>query len=499
MLPEILMKIHSPCLRSRYLSKTSNSWSIHLWKNFSQIYSSSSWSGVSSSTTTKPEEEDKSISTSTKTSRHHSRFQSPIVAKLWEARSEFSKNRSTDISGDETAVLVGTRSQEREVEPSFKHPKDSLFDATYPFTSDEYLREAYKSPGGTMRFGKLLEDLDALAATVAFQHVTGTPMLVTAAVDRIALHQLPALDKNQRLLGQVTWVGTSSMEILVQLHEVNEETKEDHKTTQNWLEAYFTFVALDPITNKPTKITPLVPETHKERELFDLGAMKAMRKKEARKRDFFHDVGKVVSEEAVRMENMAKNLLQQAFPLLRMPTLADPNSILMDKTCLENSLIAQPQARNLNDRIFGGFLMRRGFELAFATAYVFGGEWPHVLEVDNVTFYSPVDVGDLLQFMSRVIYSLPEGGNLGCDVADHKGKPLVMVEVECWITEPAKVQAKLSNRFYFTFMLPTKTSCRMVLPGSLEEARRMVERMAADEEQAKLSRDSTCKGEGPPS
>jgi acyl-coenzyme A thioesterase 9 len=337
--------------------------------------------------------------------------------------------------------------------------------------------------------------LDALAANVAFQHVTGTPMLVTAAVDRIALHQLPALDRDQRLVGQVTWVGTSSMEILVQLREVSKEIDENGKEekTRNWLEAYFTFVALDPATNKPTKITPLVPETNDERELFELGALKSAKKKEVRKRDFFHDVGKVISEEAIHMENMARDLLQQAFPLLRMPTLADPNSILMDKTSLENSLIAQPQARNLNDRIFGGFLMRRGFELAFATAYVFGGEWPQVLEVDNVTFYSPVDVGDLLQFKSRVIYSLPEGGELGCDVADHRGKPLVMVEVECWITEPAKVQAKLSNRFYFTFMLPTKTSCRRVLPGSLEEARRMVERMVADEEQSKLSRQYTCK------
>ena len=57
------------------------------------------------------------------------------------------------------------------------------------------------SLGGTMRFGKVLEDLDALAGNIAFHHVVGGEdvMLVTAAVDRIALRDIPQLDKDQRL------------------------------------------------------------------------------------------------------------------------------------------------------------------------------------------------------------------------------------------------------------------------------------------------------------
>ena len=281
----------------------------------------------------------------------------------------------------------------------------------------------------------------------------------------------------------------------MQLHELSSVDKKDDSNNQNnddyladhWLEAYFTFVAVDPETNKPIKIVPLVPETSEDRALFELGALKAAKKKEDRKRSFSLD-GRAMTEESIQMERRAKDLLKEAFPLLRMPSLADQNSILMSNTMLQNSLIAQPQVRNLHDRIFGGFLMRRAFELAFANAYIFGGEWPQMLEVDNITFYSPVDVGDLLQFQSRVIYSLPEGGNLGSEVAAHKGKPLIMIEVECWITEPTNVDAHLTNRFYFTFLSPTKKTCRKVLPGSLEEARRMVERMVADEEQSKLSK-----------
>ena len=86
----------------------------------------------------------------------------------------------------------------------------------------------------------------------------------------------------------------------------------------------------------------------------------------------------------------------------------------------------------MSNRIFGGFLMRRAFELAFSTAYMFGGDKPEILEVDDISFVSPVDVGDLLIFKSRVLYTMPSGGNIGKYVADHQGMPLVIVEVDAW-------------------------------------------------------------------
>jgi len=370
---------------------------------------------------------------------------------------------------------------------SFRHPSDSKTTIDYKFKSDEFLREAYRSPGGAMRFGKVLEDLDALAGNIAFHHVVGDDvMLVTAAVDRIALKDIPVLERDQRLSGQVTYVGSSSLEIRMQIRELSGENDDQNDDNcEHWLEGHFTFVAVDPKTKKPVKICPLVPENSEERALFELGALKAAKKKDARKKRI--GAGKPLTEEAVEMEQRAEQLVSDAFPLIRMPSLADPQAILMSHTQLMNTLIAQPQVRNLSNTIFGGFLMRRAFELAFANAYSFGGEWPQMLEVDNITFNAPVNVGDLLQFNSRVIYSLPDGGQL-YDVKKLSSKPLVMIEVECYVMEPEIVKAHLSNRFYFTFVMPTKETCRKVLPGTLEEARRMVQRMAADEEQAGLGK-----------
>jgi hypothetical protein len=41
------------------------------------------------------------------------------------------------------------------------------------------------------------------------------------------------------------------------------------------------------------------------------------------------------------------------------------------------------QVKNMSGRIFGGFLMRRAFELAFATAYTFAGWRPQFVRCEE--------------------------------------------------------------------------------------------------------------------
>lgn len=88
--------------------------------------------------------------------------------------------------------------------------------------------------------------------------------------------------------------------------------------------------------------------------------------------------------------NRLNELLAEGRIFCDMPALADRDSILIRDTCLQNSLVCQPQQRNIHGRIFGGFLMRRAFELAFATAYTFAGSAPLFVEVDHVDFLKPV-------------------------------------------------------------------------------------------------------------
>jgi acyl-coenzyme A thioesterase 9 len=101
---------------------------------------------------------------------------------------------------------------------------------SYPFSTNEFLKEQYRNPFGQMRFGKVLEDLDALAGNIAFAHVQDPALnIVTASVDRIRLSAPPNLESDQHLSGKVTYVGTSSMEIRMQC-------KDDKHGDDPWME-----------------------------------------------------------------------------------------------------------------------------------------------------------------------------------------------------------------------------------------------------------------------
>ncbi|KAI2507631.1 acyl-CoA hydrolase [Fragilaria crotonensis] len=422
-------------------------------------------------------------------------FKNPIVATLWAARQE-AKLRlglSDDSRGGgsnttevtKAAAQIMAAGKPNETTTSTTTPPDALAlaktsaesqtEISYSFSTDQILKEAYQNPWGEMRFGKILEDLDALAGNIAFQHVFGTPLIVTAGVDRIRLRKRPRIDKDVHLSGKVTWVGSSSMEIRMQCADLD--------TREEWLEAYFTFVTLDPVTKKPIAMPALLPTTQEERAQFELGALKAQAKKRARRDKL--QVGKPLTENSLKMDSLAASLLEEAGPLIRMPSLADPHSILMHNTKMQNAMVAQPQMQNLHNRIFGGFLMRRAFELALPR--------PTFSAADDQSFWksttfrlSPLSILVISWCSTRVLYTLPEGGFLGDYLIDHANLSLVMMEVEAWVTEPEKASARVSNHFYFTFALPKGAMCRKVLPSNIDEARRMASRMTADREQATL-------------
>lgn len=409
-------------------------------------------------------------------------FKNPIVHELWTAR----QRAKQELNKHQSAPSTTTTSSSTIT----KSPTDSRVQVSYPFSTDALLWETYRNPWGQMRLGKLLEDLDALAGNIAFFHVhtenrpeEDYPVIVTASVDRISLHQRPVEGSDQFLAGQVTWTGTSSMEIRMQCTDAGSD--------QEWLEAYVTFVTLDPRTKKPMRIPAVVPVTDKETAEFAAGEERAEMKKRRRKQH------KAASTESYDVDVKAASLLAEAGPLLTMPSLADPHSILLKDTAMQNAMIAQPQVQNLHNRVFGGFLMRRAFELAFSNAYLFGGARPIFLEVDEVSFASPVDVGDLLVFHSRVLFTENQAGHLhdyyqqgsdpNVDRSDNPAIALMHIEVEAWVTEPEKVSARMSNQFYFTFAVKQKEGqtprVRKVLPSNIDEARRMAMRMHAEKEQ----------------
>lgn len=155
--------------------------------------------------------------------------------------------------------------------PRPRHPE--LHSIAYSLSTDTELRETYRSPWNYVRIGKLLEDLDSMAGNVSFAHTddgdarTLPPLLVTANVERIRLARHIPIDGGDLLLtGRVVWTGSTSMDILVQVYQGKGPAATAGVSPA--LSAMFTFVARDPLTNKPMKINPLLPETPEDIQIF---------------------------------------------------------------------------------------------------------------------------------------------------------------------------------------------------------------------------------------
>ncbi|GAU23930.1 hypothetical protein TSUD_181190 [Trifolium subterraneum] len=388
-------------------------------------------------------------------------YHSPVTTALWEARTKIFER-----------LLDPPRDAPPQSELLTKTPSQSRTSILYNFSSDFVLREQYRDPWNDVRIGKLLEDLDALAGTISVKHcsdedsTTRPLILVTASVDKIVLKKPISVNIDLTIVGSVIWVGRSSIEIQL---EVTQSRQEDSDSDSVVLTANFIFVARDSETGKAAPVNRLSPETAREKFLFEQAEARNNLKKRKR--------GGEKKDRENAEEKKLRDLLAEGRIFCDMPALADRDSILLRDTSLENSLICQPQQRNIHGRIFGGFLMNRAFELAFSTAYAFAGLVPYFLEVDHVDFLRPVDVGDFLRLKSCVLYT---------ELHD-PDQPLINVEVVAHVTRPELRSSEVSNTFHFTFTVRPEAKAlkngfklRNVVPATEEEARRILERIDAD-------------------
>lgn len=172
-------------------------------------------------------------------------------------------------------------------------------------------------------------------------------------------------------------------------------------------------------------------------------------------------------------------LLQEAKSLRDLPALSAGDSMLMGDTALENVFTCQPQHQNMHGRVFGGFIMRRVFELAFSTCYLFAGTRPgffgekhlssklhrtllpnersNALEgMDEISFKRPVDVGDLLRIHTQVVHVEP---------LPSPGRSRVHIEAVVSVTRPETASSVVSNSLNLSF------DVRNTSPGIIPDLR----------------------------
>ncbi|KAK7074699.1 Acyl-coenzyme A thioesterase 9, mitochondrial [Halocaridina rubra] len=339
---------------------------------------------------------------------------------------------------DRTALLELLPTSQKEL-PS-RSMKDSWDSAIIPLGSEIRLREKYMTFLGGVRVGRLLEDLDVFAVWLCYKHIMNPKQkadlpspysIVTALVDRIDFSQDMTLrpDKDIRLSGHVSWAGRSSMETVISVEQVNEGE------WQQVTRAVFVMVARDPLNQGSAIINPLVPDSEEEKELYQAGETNKLHRLRVKEESLFrvppNETEKTLIHELFMSMANAKEL---SFTSKHRP----PNSVWLEDTRLKNLIICHPEHRNRFKKVFGGFIMRQAFELAWACAFTFSKQRPRILHIDDIMFRRPVEIGSLLYLNSQVVYSKD----------NH-----VQISTKASVMDPATDSIHLTNIFHFTYQV----------------------------------------------
>jgi len=134
-----------------------------------------------------------------------------------------------------------------------RHVRDSATETT------ELVLPQHANVHGTVLGGTVMHWIDLAAAVVANRH--SRKPVVTAAIDEMSFLAPIHVGELACLSARLTLVDRSSMEIRVEVWAENLLTGERRHTST----AYVTFVAMDPVAQRPVPVPPLALETDEER------------------------------------------------------------------------------------------------------------------------------------------------------------------------------------------------------------------------------------------
>lgn len=125
----------------------------------------------------------------------------------------------------------------------------------------------------------------------------------------------------------------------------------------------------------------------------------------------------------------------------------------MESTKIHSVQIMQPQYRNRhNFMIFGGFLLKSTFELAFTCASAISHCRPAFIALDPSTFENPVPVGSVLYLTAQVAYTdSPLLESEAYMKASPPGKTRIQIRVDSKIRNVEHGETKPTGQFNYTF------------------------------------------------
>jgi acyl-CoA hydrolase len=272
---------------------------------------------------------------------------------------------------------------------------------------------------GNLRFGVLLETLDQLAYDTAVAYARRDhpgATAVTAAVDEILLRHVADASRDLVCRGRINRVGRSSMEVGLRV--------EAAEVPEHYATCYFTMVARSGDGPDATSV-PLRPLQAGD-ELAERREQRAAERQQAWR---------------ARRAAAGQPPSAEEFALLAALHLAQDQDGFEGRRAgkleVESWERTFPEQQNAAKAIFGGYIMRRAYELASICAERIAPGRPVVAAVNRVNFFEPVRIGDKLRFTASVVYT--EG-------------PAICVQTAIERHSRDRAARALSNSCLFTFV-----------------------------------------------
>jgi len=237
---------------------------------------------------------------------------------------------------------------------------------------------------------------------------------------------------------RINHVGRSSLEIGIRVEQQGEPV--NHIAS-----CYFTMVARSGMGEDAVsvKLPPLeyTDETEKERA----------RKTLARREDY-------KQQQAVLLEPPSREEYQMLTGLHMAQEAPGFAGLRTGRLTADSWEMMYPEQENVPQKIFGGYLIRRAFELSSICCELAAPDRSIVVAVNRINFFQPVRMGDKLHYTSRVIYT---------------NDSFVCVEAGIERISRDRTSKALSNSCFFTFVNVDREMVRRpvppVFPNNYEE------------------------------
>lgn len=332
--------------------------------------------------------------------------------------------------------------------------RDSYLVAMIPLSTSSRLQDRYTTFLGYVRVGRLLEDMDIFAVMVAQKHILnpklpeGVPSpqtLVTALADRIDFSDfVPKPQYDIKISGHVSWVGRSSMEVVVWLEQNMYGTW--HRITR----ALFVIAARDPTNTTSALVNAIKPADEREKSILAGGETRKANRRALEKQH----VSKVIpdnDEQRIIHELYMKTKADKNLSMTS--TVLPPNGVWMEDCTISNTIFSQPENRNLHNTVFGGFIMRQAAELSWVLGFKFSKYRPKVKSISDIKFNKPIAVNSLIHMYAHVVFTQMQ---------------YIQITVYVETFDPQTGQSDTTNVVHFTYEVPEIV--KEVYPRTYHEA-----------------------------